>query len=274
MAKNNNLTDFLTSLADCLRRNFAMLRNAPVNPQDMESIIDYGVASEKETGREEGRYQGLEAGKREEYNNFWDAFQNYGNRKNYWYAFADGDLSNRGWNNTTLKPKYDLILNNAELMFRGCGYEGSLTELLNRQGITIETRGCTGNAVNNMFAYSKFTEIPFLDFSNLSYMSQTFTGSLIETISIRVGEYVNWNGTFNDCSKLKNLTIIGTTGRNGLNVSYSPLLTHDSLMGIINALKDYSGSGTTYTCTLGINNLQKLTDAEIQQATNKGWTLA
>ena len=47
----------------------------------------------------------------------------------------------------------------------------------------------------------------------------------------------------------------------------------EELNSIINALKDYSGSGKTYTCTLGATNLAKLTDAEKAIATEKGWTL-
>ena len=267
MAKNNNLTDFLTSMANYIRGKFPnSFAGTPLDPQGFESAIDWGVNQ----AIENERANAIEY----EYSRFWDSFQFNGTRRNYYYAFTNMDLNKRGWNNETLRPKHDLILTSAELMFRGCGYEGSLTELLNIQGITIDTSGCKGNTVNNMFSYSKFTEIPLLDFSNLTYMYQTFASSLIETVSIKVGENVTWKETFNGCSKLKNLTIIGTTGTNGLNVSYSPLLTHDSLMSIINALKDYSGSGDTRTCTLGATNLAKLTDAEKQQATNKGWTLA
>jgi uncharacterized protein YndB with AHSA1/START domain len=45
-------------------------------------------------------------------------------------------------------------------------------------------------------------------------------------------------------------------------------------MNIIGCLSDYSGSGTTHTCTIGTANLAKLTDAEKAIATEKGWTLA
>ena len=64
--------------------------------------------------------------------------------------------------------------------------------------------------------------------------------------------------------------------KNGLDVSYCEYLTHDSLMSIINCLKDYSDyTGTTnWVCTLGATNLAKLTDAEKAIATENGWTLA
>ena len=46
------------------------------------------------------------------------------------------------------------------------------------------------------------------------------------------------------------------------------------ILSILNCLKDYKDSGTTYTVTLGATNLAKLTDAEKAIATQKGWTLA
>lgn len=48
-------------------------------------------------------------------------------------------------------------------------------------------------------------------------------------------------------------------------------LTHDSLMVVINGLQTVT---TTQTLSLGSTNLAKLTEAEKQIATNKGWTLA
>ena len=48
-------------------------------------------------------------------------------------------------------------------------------------------------------------------------------------------------------------------------------LTHDSLMNVINSIQTVTSSKTL---TLGTTNLAKLTDAEKQIATDKGWTLA
>jgi hypothetical protein len=44
-------------------------------------------------------------------------------------------------------------------------------------------------------------------------------------------------------------------------------------MSIIYALKDYSGTSTSKTVTLGTTNLNKLTEAEKAIATQKGWSL-
>ena len=59
------------------------------------------------------------------------------------------------------------------------------------------------------------------------------------------------------------------------------LLTHDSLMNVINNLYDLNltynvaGGGTLYTQTfnLGSTNMAKLTAEEIAIATSKGWTV-
>jgi hypothetical protein len=45
-------------------------------------------------------------------------------------------------------------------------------------------------------------------------------------------------------------------------------------MSIINALKDYSGSGTTYKLTLHAIAKTRLSEADIAIATQKGWTIA
>ena len=52
----------------------------------------------------------------------------------------------------------------------------------------------------------------------------------------------------------------------------SPLLTHDSLLNVINEAADVTANPKTLT--LGTNNLVKLTDEEKAIATSKGWTLA
>ena len=71
------------------------------------------------------------------------------------------------------------------------------------------------------------------------------------------------------CIKLTNIT--GNPNfKSSLNLSSCTLLTHDSLMVIINGLQTV----TTQTLTLGAENLAKLTDAEKKIATDKGWTLA
>ena len=75
---------------------------------------------------------------------------------------------------------------------------------------------------------------------------------------------------FQYCSSLT--TITGNPNfKVSLNLSPCPNLTHDSIMVVINGLQTVT---ETQTLTLGTDNLAKLSDAEKQIATNKGWTLA
>jgi hypothetical protein len=73
---------------------------------------------------------------------------------------------------------------------------------------------------------------------------------------------------FNYCSSLVNFQA-------PMNISVDfcvdacTLLSHDSLMSIINNLTTVTGK----TLDLGATNLAKLTDEEKAIATNKGWTL-
>ena len=75
---------------------------------------------------------------------------------------------------------------------------------------------------------------------------------------------------FYGCFALK--TITGNPNfKVSFSLSNSTQLTHDSLMVVINGLQTVTEA---QTLTLGETNLAKLTDAEKQIATDKGWTLA
>lgn len=58
-----------------------------------------------------------------------------------------------------------------------------------------------------------------------------------------------------------------------INLSSAAYMTHESLVDILNALKDLTGE-TSKKLTLGTTNLAKLSDEEKLIATNKNWTLA
>lgn len=177
---------------------------------------------------------GYAAGKQAEYDAFWDAYQQNGARTEYQYAFA------YYWYDSIFKPKHPLVVTNGQ----------------------------------GMFMYSEITEVPELDLTNCTSTNSMFYKSKVVTIDkLKISETTPIHtAMFNFCYYLANLTIEGTIAQN-INLN-SANLEHDSIISVINALKNYSGSGTTYTCTLGTKNLPKLTDAEKAIATQKGWTLA
>lgn len=77
---------------------------------------------------------------------------------------------------------------------------------------------------------------------------------------------------FYGCTSLKDLIIYNLPNINlsQTGFTYCTSLTLQSLQNILNALP-VTTSG--YKCTIGTTNLNKLSDADIQIATDKGWTL-
>ncbi|MBQ0084509.1 MAG: hypothetical protein KBS52_07095 [Clostridiales bacterium] len=196
---------------------------------------------------------------------FWDIFQECGNRTNYGSAFSTF------WNSETFRPFYDIEPVSANYMF----LRASIRDFsqLDADGVYIDFYNCTD--CEGIFTRSEFVELPILDFSNAVNLYYTFSAasSLQKIQKMILNENTLFKDTFNACSSLREITIEGTIGQNGFNVSWSKNLTKNSLLSILNALKD-SPDITSPTCTLGATNLAKLTQAEKNIAINKGWTLA
>ena len=129
---------------------------------------------------------------------------------------------------------------------------------------------------NTTFYHTDLRTIDKLDLSSATALTSTFAHS---TALHTIGELVSsentvWaSNTFDNCTALKNLTITGVIATN-FNCAKATSLSHDSLMSVVNALKDYSQEDGTRTCTIGSTNLAKLSDTEKAIATGKGWTLA
>lgn len=210
---------------------------------------------------------GYDFGKQEEYDLFWDAFQDYGNRTNYENAFIEGSGAVSWIADKTYRPKYPLKPTNASSMYYATRLQYDVLK-------EVDFSDCTD--FYRTFSYSGMKQLGVIDMSKATRTTQAFSScnglhTIDEIISAQTTPYLQ---TFSGLKKLENLTITGVIGRNGFDVSESTLLTHDSLMSIIDALYKYSGSGETYTLTLGSTNLAKLSDAEKAIATQqKGWSL-
>lgn len=265
MAKNNNLGDFLKSLADKFRSKLST--TAKINPQDFENKVDEVYSQ----------------GKQEEYNTFWDNYQNSGNRTSYEYAFYSG-----GWNNETFKPKYDLTvdLRSCGNMFTYSNITGSLKTILNNLGVTLTFFHSTGTSdygARYIFVNTKFTELPVLDFSqspgNTALVS-VFSGStLLQTIEkIILPDSCTGYGTntFYNCRALENIDFEGTI-KYSLDFKGCPL-SADSVNNILNHLDTTAYSGTR-TITLkttsktAYNDKYSDWDERVAQLTTSGnWT--
>jgi len=176
------------------------------------------------------------AGQQAEYDTFWDNYQQNGNRTNYENAFAG-----YGWNAETFKPKYDIKPTSAYMLFRYCnlGSNFDLVEYLDNLGLTLDFSICTN--VQYAFYGANIKRIGVIDFRNAegSFATRALDSAYLETVDLlKVGEKNTTLDWFATARRLQNLTIEGVIVAN-LNVKACPL-THNSLMSIINALKDFS----------------------------------
>ena len=130
--------------------------------------------------------------------------------------------------------------------------------------------------INRCFAScSNLTTISLIDTSNVVNFQYAFAScSNLTTISLIDASSAKYlQGLFLGCSKITNLGGFKNLAGSGLDLSSATLLTVESLMNVINNLKDLTG-GTAQTLTLGATNLAKLTDEQKAVATNKNWVLA
>lgn len=157
--------------------------------------------------------------------------------------------------------------------------------------------------VTNMnYMFGTCRELKSLDLSNfttnkvtdMSYMFDTCRGlKSLDLSNFDASKVTNSNSMFSVCYELTNLFFMNNLGKGytyqgsnynpySLNVSYSNLLTHDSLMDVINKVYDLNltynvangGTLRTQQLAIGSTNMAKLTADEIAIATNKGWVVS
>jgi hypothetical protein len=213
-----------------------------------------------------------EAGKKAEYDAFWDGVQYYGNRSNYSQAFA------YAWNDESFKPKYDIKCAGAYATYQ-IFYNTKIVDLvgcLKKANVKFDTTEAT--VIQGIFDRAGILiNTPPIDAIKCTSMQLTYSSAQnVKNIEIaNIQENCTFDRVFNNMYELRDVVLINCTiGKNGISFQWSTKLTADSLMSIINALADKSGTGTTFTITLGTENLAKLTDAEKAIATQKGWSLA
>ena len=152
---------------------------------------------------------------------------------------------------------------------------------------TLDTSKVTG--MSYMFADClSLKAIPALDTSNVDSMWAMFAGcSSLETIPMLDASGIKEiYGMFEKCSSLTTFGGLKNLGKSYsykkasgytayiLDLSYSPLLTHESLMNVINNLYNLKSIQVkTQKLKIGETNKAKLTAEEIAIATNKGWSV-
>ena len=201
--------------------------------------------------------KGIEKGKKDEYDKFWDNFQNYGKRTKYSHAFTG-----YGWNTYNFYPKYDIKPNEGTYIFRAwehssSDYKFSLKQRLEECGVKLDTSNV--KAFDSTFSYnSEFTEIPTIDLTSATSISNLFTwtyGALKTIEKLVVNENTPMGGWFWNSLGVENITIEGTIGKSGFNISPCTKLSGQSIVSIIEALSDTTSGLTVTLSQTAVDNM-------------------
>ena len=214
-----------------------------------------------------------EAGKKSEYDAFWDACQDYGNRDNYSSAFAGW-----GWSNRNFYPKYNIKPTTAERMFMNFSYGNGnstfdLQQMCEECDVNIDFSQCTN--FYYAFAWANISRLGIIDVSKGTNFGAMFNGSsnLVTIEELIVSSAANFDAyVFAGCSSLANIKITGTLENNAY-FSNCPF-SKASIISVVNAL-----SATTTGKTLSLKKSAKeaaFTDSEWAEliAPKSNWTFS
>lgn len=209
-----------------------------------------------------------EAGKKSEYDAFWDEYQTNGTRSKYEYAFAC-----YGWTDKTFNPKYDIICgagSGATSMF----HSSLITDvqgILEKKGLILDT---SKTYLNSFAQYSRSKRWGVIDATycanSSSAFGYAFASAHCETIDkLIVNDKVVTTNGFNNADKLTNITIEGTIGKN-FDIHWSPL-SFDSITSIISHLSDAATGQTLTLSKSAVNKAFETTTSANDGSTSPEW---
>lgn len=213
-----------------------------------------------------------EAGKKSEYDAFWDAYQKEGANT------VPAQFAGSGWTTATFKPKYDINPTNGYFLFYQNATRVDLPEWLSELGVELNTSNLT--SAQYLFWNAQFTRIGEIDFRKLStslgHTSQAFTASYLITIDKLIlrddGTNTFATNMFQYAVALKNISFEGVIGYS-IDFQYCPL-TRESITNIIEHL---SNNVTSQTITFKKSAKEAaFTDDEWAEltATKPNWTFS
>lgn len=173
--------------------------------------------SEKLTTIAENQKKVFDAGKKTQYDKFWDVFQDFGetlvgiDASRYNYAF-----SYNKFDDNTFSPKYPILISSNGSHMTGA-FRGN-TLITNTK---VPIRISTNNPQIEVYMNGSF-----MDCTNLETIVELYFGEKAYTT----------DSCFQNCTSLKNLNITGTIIKN-FNVKWCPL-TKESIESVINALSE------------------------------------
>ena len=245
--------DFLVANAECLPTIADKLTLIAENEQKVfESGRNEGYAH----GYDDGNAEGIQEGKKSEYDSFWDVFQLNGNRKYYDRAFRYNALdSSPTWNKDNFKPKYDIKpagTDAATSMFENFGSSTAPIDMvahLEKLGVTIDTSQAKGS-FHQAFRGDGVTRWGVIDVTQSTNVQYIFYGNGKQKLK-RIDMIISAESTPWSSNSFQNqyaITYLRFGGSIGQSIYFQHLnkLDKESIENIIEHLSD-TASGKTLT---------------------------
>lgn len=238
--------------------------------------IDEGIEKTQALNAElEATLNGDDTGYKSYYHEFWDSYQQNGERKSYAFAFAG-----EGWTVENFKPKYDIIVKTTARSMFSVGLAGvDVEQLLIDLGITFDTSGVTSiDGFEYFCQYASPSVLPVISTISTSRLRYVFYHAsnlvTIRKFILKDDGSQTFTSLFPNCSRLENLIIEGTIGQNGFDISGSPKLSKASITSIINALSTTTSGLTVTLSQTAVNNAFTTDEWNTLIATKSNWTIS
>ena len=215
-------------------------------------------------------------GKADELDEFWDAWQDGGNRTDYDRGFADWTADMAAF----LKPKYDIKPTRAYMMF---GKNTALTDLVEwceDCGITVDFSNCSDFI--SMLSLSSIMHVGMIDTrsaENLgAILDSAFRLKTVDKIILKSDGSQMFNSGSFAASMLEDIAFEGVIGKN-IQFNNCKNLTTASLLSILTALSKDSALAAGKTITLAKAHKAKIEadtecTAQLNAAIAAGWSVA
>ena len=195
--------------------------------------------------------KGVSDGKKSQYDEFWDYYQDNGDRKDYFYAF-----SGKGWDDNTYNPKYDLNITSAGVVFQN----SLITDTKKSIKLNIPNSG----ACATFYGAQSLEKIPELNLQKDIYFANTAFRSCKNLIEINIAGSGQMACASNNTQKTIEFD--------------STKLNAESIENIINALKDGVTGYTLKFTADAVNNAfeggETSEEWKALKASKPNWTIA
>ena len=220
-------------------------------------------AAEKLTTIAENQQKVYDAGVQAEYDRFWDAYQQSGERRDYTNAF-----SGLGWNSETFKPKYDIVVTVSNNCFQSFAGEIDLEERLTEQGVVLDLSEC--RYLPTFFYQSKFTKLPLLNAPNCNNITNICGGCTnLTNFNLIAGTVTSISSAFSNCTSLTDVALNCVIAAS-ISFQWSPL-SKVSIGSVMAALSDEVTEKTVTFQKSAVDSAFETAEGAADGSTSEEW---